>query len=130
MLAGVSTVQRGGLVGRENEVRFLTEQLDGVHEGGVAVGLLGEPGVGKSALQAHVVGYARTAGFSVFSARGSQSEAHLPFAGLHQLLQPLLPRVDGLPPRQREALLACFAMPESTEVNPVLRVPRRPRTSR
>jgi hypothetical protein len=101
-----------------------------VHEGGVAVGLLGEPGVGKSALQAHVVGHARAAGFSVFSARGSQSEAHLPFAGLHQLLQPLLPRVDGLPPRQREALLACFAMPESTEVNPVLRVPRRPRTSR
>jgi hypothetical protein len=97
-----------------------------VHEGGVAVGLLGEPGVGKSALQAHVVGHARAAGFSVFSARGSQSEAHLPFAGLHQLL----PRVDGLPPRQREALLACFAMPESTEVNPVLRVPRRPRTSR
>jgi DNA-binding NarL/FixJ family response regulator len=114
----VSTGQRVGLVGRENEVRFLAEQLDSVHEGGVAVGLLGEPGVGKSALQAHVVGHARTAGFSIFSARGSQSEGHLPFAGLHQLLQPLLPRVDGLPPRQREALLACFAMTESTEVNP------------
>gem|GEM_PF-2808428 len=41
---------------------------------------------------------------------GEQSEAHLPFAGLHQLLRPILADVVDLPIRQREALLAAFGM--------------------
>ncbi|MGW4461060.1 ATP-binding protein [Micromonospora sp. NPDC004704] len=112
----ITTGQR--LVGRDDELRSLFRHLDGIGHRGRAVGLLGEPGVGKSALQAQVVEHARSLGITVLSAQGSQSETHLPFASLHQLLRPLLPRVDRLPPLQRDALLACFAMSDSDEANP------------
>jgi DNA-binding NarL/FixJ family response regulator len=114
----MNTVNGQRLVGRDAELRSLFGRLDGVGAQGCAIGLLGEPGVGKSALQGAAVEYARSAGFTVLTARGSQSEAHLPFASLHQLLQPLLPRVDRLPALQRDALLACFAMGGSIEANP------------
>jgi DNA-binding CsgD family transcriptional regulator len=41
---------------------------------------------------------------------GVESEAHLPFGGLHHLLRPLLAAVDALPVRQRDALMAAFGM--------------------
>jgi DNA-binding CsgD family transcriptional regulator len=41
----------------------------------------------------------------LLKAVGVQSEARLPFAGLHQLLQAILYRADELPERQRRALL-------------------------
>jgi DNA-binding CsgD family transcriptional regulator len=118
MLDLVSTTIGQRLVGRDDELRSLFGHLDEVGFRGRAIGLLGEPGVGKSSLQAEVVERARSLGFTVLSARGSQSETHLPFASLHQLLRPILPRVDRLPAVQRDALLACFAMGHSIEVNP------------
>ena len=39
-----------------------------------------------------------------------QAESHLPFAGLHQLLRPLLGEVGELPDPQRDALLTAFGM--------------------
>ncbi len=105
------------LVGRDEELRSLHGYLAGVGTQGRALGLVGEPGIGKSALLAGAVRQARSLGFTVLAAQGSQSETHLPFAGLHQVLRPLLPRVDRLPAVQRDALLACFGMSE-TEVNP------------
>ncbi|MFF3562014.1 ATP-binding protein [Streptomyces sp. NPDC002574] len=114
----MSTTNDRRLVGRDDELRSLFGRLETVGSGGLAIGLFGEPGVGKSALQAEVVEHARSAGFTVLTARGSQSETHLPFAALHQLLRPLLPRVDRLPAQQRDALLVCFAMSDSVEVEP------------
>ncbi|WP_203882998.1 AAA family ATPase [Planotetraspora kaengkrachanensis] len=73
---------RRPLVGRDDELRSLFGHLDGVDFRGRAIGLLGEPGVGKSALQAEAVEHARSLGFAVLTARGSQSETHLPFAGV------------------------------------------------
>ncbi|SNT66222.1 regulatory protein, luxR family [Asanoa hainanensis] len=118
MLDPVSVTAGRRLVGRDNELRSLFRHLDEVGSRGRAIGLLGEPGIGKSALQGEVLEQARTLGFTVLHARGSQSETHLPFAGLHQALRPVLPRVDELPATQRAALLACFAMSDSVEVNP------------
>jgi predicted ATPase len=121
MLDPVSTTRGEGLVGRDDEVRLLVDRLTEVAAGttgGGVVGLYGEPGVGKSALLAEVSARAQDGGFLVLSARGTHQETHLPFACLHQLLRPLLPRVDVLPVHQREALLACFAMAAETEVNP------------
>jgi DNA-binding CsgD family transcriptional regulator/tetratricopeptide (TPR) repeat protein len=89
-----------------------------VRSGGRVIGVRGEPGIGKSALQAQVVESARAFGYGVLGAQGCQSETHLPFASLHQLLQPLLPRAEGLPARQREALLSCFGKSDLIEVNP------------
>jgi DNA-binding CsgD family transcriptional regulator len=118
MLHCVTMTPHLRLVGRDAELQSLIDRVDGIRHGGMVIGLTGEPGVGKSALQAGVAEYARAGGFRVLGARGAQSEIHLPFAGLHQLLRPLLGRADRLPEGQREALLACFAMSDSSVVNP------------
>jgi hypothetical protein len=48
-----------------------------------------------------------------------QSEATVPFAGLHQLLRPVLTDVDGLPEVHRAALAATFGWsPRSTTATP------------
>jgi DNA-binding CsgD family transcriptional regulator len=82
-------------------------------------GLFGEAGSGKTALLAQVVADARSLGFAVLSARGSEAETNLPFAALHQVLRPLLDKVDRLSGQQRQALMACFAMGEEGDVNPL-----------
>jgi tetratricopeptide (TPR) repeat protein len=110
----------GLLLGRDEELGDLCGRLDSIDERGWAVGLVGEPGVGKSALQAAVVDEARARGFTVLAARGSESETHLPFASLHQLLRPTLARSVNLPPRQRDALLSAFGMSEVTAPDPFL----------
>ena len=52
---------------------------------------------------------------SVLTATGVQSEASLPFAGLHQLLRPVRGRAAELPAAQRAALDAAFGLtPEAT----------------
>jgi DNA-binding CsgD family transcriptional regulator len=48
----------------------------------------------------------------VLATAGVHSETHLPFAGLHRLLRPLLADLEGLPPPQRAALTAAFGMSE------------------
>jgi DNA-binding CsgD family transcriptional regulator/tetratricopeptide (TPR) repeat protein len=105
------------LFGREDVLRRLFGHLDGVEVGGFAIGLSGEPGVGKSAVLMRVMEHAAAAGFTVLSASGSESESHLPYASLHQLLRPILSRVGGLPAQQGQSLLACFGMVDNAEAN-------------
>ncbi|MDX6490848.1 MAG: hypothetical protein QOD43_1093, partial [Gaiellaceae bacterium] len=96
--------------GREAELGVLAALVDDVRDRGSALLLRGEPGIGKSALLAVAIAQATDHGMQVLSCVGVQSEAHLPFGGLHQLLQPILGQADGLPPRQRDALFAGFGM--------------------
>ncbi|MEO5833871.1 MAG: AAA family ATPase [Nakamurella sp.] len=98
------------LLGREDELARLGECMDALERGGCAIVLLGDPGVGKSALQSQVVTSARCRGMNVLEARGSQSETHLPFASLHQVVRSVLPGVEALSGRQRDALLRAFGM--------------------
>jgi predicted ATP-dependent serine protease len=46
----------------------------------------GDPGIGKSALLAVARAVAREAGYTVLGAAGVESETHLPFGGVHQML--------------------------------------------
>ncbi len=62
----------------------------------------GEPGVGKSALLEHAVGQA--IGMRVLRSVGIEAESELAFAGLHQLLHPVLDRLERLPVPQAAAL--------------------------
>src|SRR5579862_4261487 len=62
------------------------------------------------AMLAAATARAREREIRVLSAVGVQSEARLPFAGLHQLLRSVLPLAERLPTRQRTALLAAFGM--------------------
>jgi DNA-binding CsgD family transcriptional regulator len=98
------------LLGRLEEQNLLTSLLDDVATHGQALVLHGEPGIGKSRLLSEAVRTARERGMTVLTTTGVQSEAHLPFAGLHQLLRPVRDRVTELPETQRAALDAAFGL--------------------
>ena len=108
------------LLGRESEVRLLGGLLDRVTDQGGALMVSGGPGIGKSALLGEAVRGARERGMLVLKVTGVQSEAVLPFAGLHSLLRPLLGRVDALGAPQRDAVLAAFGMTDAAVPDPFL----------
>jgi DNA-binding CsgD family transcriptional regulator len=94
-------------LGVVDEQALLTSLLDEVADRGQALVLRGEPSIGKSRLLSEAA-RERARGMTVLTAMGVQSEAHLPFAGLHQLLRPVPDRAAELPPVQRDALDAAF----------------------
>jgi DNA-binding CsgD family transcriptional regulator len=98
------------LLGRSEEEELLTALLDDVGTRGQALVVRGEPGIGKSRLLNQAAQTARERGMTVLTASGVQSEAHLPFAGLHQLLRPVRERAAELPAVQRAALDAAFGL--------------------
>jgi hypothetical protein len=97
------------LYGRDTERSAITALLNGARDSrsGVLV-LHGQAGVGKSALLRDAV--AQASDMQVLEARGVESEAELAFAGLHQLLRPVLDQVDRLPSPQATALRAAFGL--------------------
>jgi DNA-binding CsgD family transcriptional regulator len=109
-MLGTAHDEAAPLVGRLQEQALLTSLLDEVAERGQALVLRGEPGIGKSRLLSVAAQTARERGMTVLTATGVQSEAHLPFAGLHQLLRPVRERAVELRPVQREALDAAFGL--------------------
>jgi DNA-binding CsgD family transcriptional regulator len=98
------------LLGRAREQSLLTSLLDGVGERGQALVLRGDPGIGKSRLLSVAAQTACDRGITVLTATGVHSEAHLPFAGLHQMLRPVRERAVELPSIQRDALDAAFGL--------------------
>ena len=74
--------------------------------------LTGEPGVGKSMLLEYAVQLGSDS--KVLHASGVETEIDLPFAGLHQLVRPILKLVDRLPARQAAALLGALGLAEQT----------------
>ncbi len=106
------------LVGRVDEQRLLASLLDEVDARGQALVLRGEPGIGKSRLLAEAAQEARARGMAVLTAAGVQSEAQLPFAGLHQLLRPVRERAINLAPIQRQALDAAFGLTDEAAPEP------------
>ena len=98
------------LVGREKELSRLRDLAAPPYEDSHVLLLLGDPGMGKTVLLAETVRQASSAGMRILAATGRESEQDLAFAGLHQLLRPVLERVTGLPRRQAEALRGAFAL--------------------
>ena len=97
------------LQGRGSERGVLDRLIEAVRAGeSRALVVRGEPGVGKTALLEYVVEQA--AGCRVERAAGIQSEMELPFAGVHQLVGPMLDRLERLPPPQRDALRTAFGV--------------------
>jgi DNA-binding CsgD family transcriptional regulator/tetratricopeptide (TPR) repeat protein len=98
-----------GLMDRRAECGVLDQLVNAVRAGGSRVLVVrGGPGVGKSALLDYLAG--RAAGCRVVRAAGVESEMELAFAGLHQLLSPVLDRADRLPVPQRDALRTAFGV--------------------
>jgi DNA-binding CsgD family transcriptional regulator len=100
------------LLGRDRELGRLYALVDRIEEQGGALVVRGEAGIGKSALFAAAKERALHRGVTVVSTTGALSEARLAFAGLHQLLLPLLGGRALLPDPQRRALEAAFGIGE------------------
>ena len=100
------------LVGREEELSRLRGLVASPYTESRVLLLLGDPGMGKTVLLAETARGARLAGMRVLAAAGRESEQNLAFAGLHQLLRPVLDRVDSLPAVQAKALRGAFAISE------------------
>src|SRR3989442_2623046 len=95
------------LAGRRSERDVLDRLVDSVRLGeSRALVVRGEPGVGKTALLEYALERAHE--FRVARAVRIQSEMELAFAGLHQLMAPMLEHLDGLPAPQSDALRTVF----------------------
>jgi len=97
------------LTGRRSERDVLDRLIEAVRAGqSRALVVRGEAGVGKTALFDYIVEHA--SGCRVARAAGIQSEMELAFAALHQLLAPMLDRLEHLPVPQRDALRTAFGL--------------------
>jgi DNA-binding CsgD family transcriptional regulator len=99
------------LLGRDRERQELDAVLASARVNRSAMLVVaGEVGIGKTMLLEDADERARAAGMRVLRARGIESEARVPFAGLLELLRPALPAVERIPEPQRAALEGALAL--------------------
>jgi DNA-binding CsgD family transcriptional regulator len=97
------------LLGREQERREIETALTQARSGtSAALALVGEAGIGKTALLDHAAQSA--ADMLRLRARGIESEAQIPFASLLELLRPALGMLDRIPEPQAVALESALAL--------------------
>ncbi len=88
--------------GREREIAQIQAVIDAARVGrSGALGIVGEAGIGKSSLLDAAA--ERADGMLIMRARGVESEAELPFSGLHELFRGVVPSA-ALPRALRDAL--------------------------
>jgi DNA-binding CsgD family transcriptional regulator len=96
------------LVGRTAESAALSSFLELALTRGDGLLVTGEAGVGKTALLEEVLRHPAASSALILRAAGVEFEAEVSFAGLNQLLLPLIDDLEGLPPPHRDAL--CVAL--------------------
>jgi DNA-binding CsgD family transcriptional regulator len=102
------------LPGRENELAALLDLLDASDELPAAAVVVGEAGIGKTALWLAATAAADKRGYLVLSCRPAEAEAGFSFVGLADLIGAHVPDVlPDLPRPQRRALEAALALSES-----------------
>jgi DNA-binding CsgD family transcriptional regulator len=98
------------LVGYEGERAHLSRLIAGAGAGqGGALVVIGAAGAGKSSLCEEAMAQVASPAVSL-CAKGIEQESPIPFAGLHQLLLPLLDCVADLPTPQTQSLEAALAL--------------------
>ena len=118
-MGGVPLVDAGPeLIEREQESALLDALVDGLRDGGGAFMVRGEAGIGKSVLLQRVRRRAEAQGVRPLVTVGVESEAELAFAGLHQLLRPVIGALAQLPESQRETLKAALGLGVDIEPDP------------
>lgn len=96
------------IVGRIQDVQRVREFFEADHGRGRGLHVVGEAGVGKTTLLDAVADAVAATGTRVLRADGVEFEADVPFAGLHQILVPVLDDAERLPSEHREALLVAL----------------------
>jgi len=102
--------QQALIIGRDAALTRLRGLVAPAPQSSEVLLVIGEAGMGKTVLLADAAGRARSAGTRVLSVTGRESESRLAFAGLHQLLRPVLSSAASLPGRQTHALLGAFGL--------------------
>ena len=102
--------QPARIIGRAAGLARLRGLVDPAPQASRVLLIIGEAGMGKSVLLADTAERARAAGMRVLQVTGRESESKLAFAGLHQLLRPVLSSAAGLPGRQARALLGALGL--------------------
>src|SRR5712692_1056502 len=110
-MSGVPLVDAGPeLIEREQESAVLDGLVDRLRDGGGAIVVRGEAGIGKSALLQRVRMRAEAQGVRPLITVGVESEVEFAFAGLHQLLRPVIGALAELPESQRQTLEAALGL--------------------
>jgi DNA-binding CsgD family transcriptional regulator len=102
--------QPAPIIGRDAALARLRGLVDPVPQASQVLIVTGEAGMGKTALLADAAERARSAGMRVLPVTGRESESRLAFAGLYQLLRPVLSGAAALPGRQAQALLSAVGL--------------------
>jgi DNA-binding CsgD family transcriptional regulator len=98
------------IIGREAVLAQVRGLVDQIRLPGQVLLVTGEAGIGKTVLLEDAADRARSAGLRVLSVTGRESESRLAFAGLHQLLRPVLSGAANLPARQAHALTGVLGL--------------------
>lgn len=96
-------------LGRQDE-RLALDRLFAQARAGLSgvLAFVGEPGIGKTSLLEQAAAGAE--GMRILRCRGIESEAVIPFAGLAELLRPILDAIDEIPAPQAAALTGALAL--------------------
>ncbi|WP_419818216.1 ATP-binding protein [Glaciibacter flavus] len=108
------------LIGRDNDLDRLRHIIDHAEIAGRAVIISGDAGIGKTRLLQTAVEHARHRGRRVLHVTGVEPECHLPYAGLQQLLGPVLSSAGMLPTVRRRAILTALGLDDGPAPQPFL----------
>jgi tetratricopeptide (TPR) repeat protein len=108
------------LIGRDEDLAAIDAVLRRCSSQGDGLLLLGEPGIGKSALLTAATRRAEAFGITRLTASGVEAEAQLPFAGLYQLLAPAFDAIAAIPAPEAEALNAAIGLADGPQPDPYL----------
>ncbi|MFI6623369.1 ATP-binding protein [Streptomyces sp. NPDC050528] len=110
----------GTIVGRDHDLGLVRGFVDEALVSGGALLLSGDAGVGKTVLLDAAAGQAHGADARVVRAAGVEFESEISFAGLHQVLQPLLAGLDRLADPYRVALSVALGLDQGAPSDQLL----------
>jgi DNA-binding CsgD family transcriptional regulator/tetratricopeptide (TPR) repeat protein len=102
--------RREPIIGRDAGLAAVRGLVDPVPQASQVLLVTGEAGMGKTVLLADAAERAAPAGMRVLRVTGRESESNLAFAGLHQLLRPVLSSAASLSARQAQALRGALGL--------------------
>jgi transcriptional regulator with AAA-type ATPase domain/tetratricopeptide (TPR) repeat protein len=104
---GLAGRQLSLFVGRDRELELLRERVEDVSRGqGQVVGIIGEPGVGKSRFVYEFTGVDRLQGWTLLSGGGVSYGTSTPYLPLTDMLKRFFQLEEGEPPPQASARVA------------------------